>query len=139
MTVVYEEYNIESKERREIINITNIVEDFVRKRKLKDGILLIFLPHSTAALSANEDERYIREDYIRFLDKLVPEHDKYKHNIIDNNADSHLLSFLFKQFYLVPVINGKIVRGTWQDIFLLEFDGPRVRKMFFVFIGETLS
>jgi len=134
--IYYKEFYIETSRRREIINITDKIEKIVEESNIKNGLVLIFLPHATAGLFANEDEKYIKEDYLEFFERLVPEKENYKHNIIDNNADSHLLSSIFKQFYVFPVKDGKIVRGTWQELFLAEFDGPRHRKVVTVVVGN---
>lgn len=136
MEIKYFETTIKTNKRREIINITKIIEEYIKKSNIKNGIILIFLPHSTAGLFANEDEENIKKDYINLFESLVPENNDYYHNLIDNNGDSHLLSIIFKQFYIFPVKDGNIIRGTWQDIFLAEFDGPRNRKIIITIIGE---
>jgi secondary thiamine-phosphate synthase enzyme len=130
------EFKIRTNKRREVINITEYVEKYVEKSGISNGILLIFLPHATAGIFTNEDEENIKKDYLNLFEKIVPENENYYHNLIDNNADSHLLSSLFKQFYVLPIKDGKIYRGTWQEIFLAEFDGPRERKILITITGE---
>jgi len=125
----YKEFFIKTSKRREIINITKYVEDIVRESNIKDGIVLIFVPHATAALITNEYEPNIVKDYLNLLERLVPENGNYYHNLIDNNADSHLLSVLLKPFLIFPVKDDEIVRGTWQEILLVELDGPRNRRI----------
>jgi len=136
MKYFYEEFYVNTENRRDLKNITEDIEYIISKSGIKNGIILAFVPHATCALFANEDEPRIREDYFKLFEKLVPQSEEYKHNIIDNNADSHLLSALFKQFYIFPLKDGKLVRGTWQELFLAEFDGPRARKVVIVIIGE---
>ncbi len=136
MKVVHSELTVTSRKRRDVINISREVEDFVRGSGVRNGLLLIFVPHATAAIFANEDEPLIRRDYEAFFEKIAPEKGEYEHNKIDNNADAHLLSSIFKQFYILPIVNGKVVRGTWQEIFLADFDGPRTRRVVLVAIGE---
>lgn len=136
MKVYTKEFVVETGRRREIVNITQYVENIVYESKIKEGLVLIFVPHATAALFANEDEKYIKEDYLEFFEKLASESNNYHHNIIDNNADAHLLSSIFKQFYVFPVKDGRIIRGTWQELFLAEFDGPRHRKVIVVVMGN---
>ena len=123
------EFFVETNKRREIVNITSLVEEAVEKANIKDGIVLVFVPHATAGLAINEDEPNIRRDYLNLLERLVPEEGNYYHNLIDNNGDSHLLSFLLKPFLVLPLKDYKLVRGTWQEIFLVELDGPRRRKI----------
>ncbi len=137
MVVKHYEFTISTSERRELINITSKVEEIVRESGIKNGIVLIFVPHATAALVANEDEPLVRQDYLRLFEMLVPEKNDWKHDQIDDNADSHLLSLLLKQFYVFPVKDGRIIRGTWQELFLVELDGPRYRRRIVVtVIGE---
>ena len=136
MNVYTAETTIHTSRRREIINIRDILQEHVAKSKIRNGIALLFLPHATAALVANEDEPLIRKDYLNMLDKLAPENQRYEHNRIDNNADSHILSLILKQFYIFPVVNGEVVKGTWQDPMLLELDGPRARRLVIVIMGE---
>ncbi|MGC8543119.1 MAG: secondary thiamine-phosphate synthase enzyme YjbQ [Vulcanisaeta sp.] len=136
MKVITREITISSRRRREVINISGKVEEFIKDSGIKNGLVLIFLPHATAGLFANEDEPRIRKDYETLFERLVPVNGDYEHNKIDNNADAHLLAALFKQFYVLPIVNGELVRGTWQELFLADFDGPRTRRIVLVVIGE---
>ncbi|RDD52659.1 YjbQ family protein [Nanoarchaeota archaeon NZ13-N] len=136
MKIYTKEISIQTNKRREVVNITDYVEKIVRESKIREGIALVFLPHATAGLFSNEDEPNIKKDYLNLFERLVPEKEDYYHNQIDNNADSHLLSSLFKQFFIYPVKDGKLIRGTWQDLFLAEFDGPRVRRVLIIIIGK---
>jgi secondary thiamine-phosphate synthase enzyme len=130
------EFTVTSRGRREVINITDHVEAAVRESGVRNGLVLVFLPHATAGLFANEDEPRIRKDYEGLFERLVPENGDYEHNKIDNNADAHLLASLFKQFFVLPVIDGRVVRGTWQEILLADFDGPRTRRVVVLVLGE---
>ncbi|WP_069807569.1 secondary thiamine-phosphate synthase enzyme YjbQ [Vulcanisaeta thermophila] len=136
MHVVSRELVIETRQRRDIVNITDQVERVVRESGVRNGIVLVFLPHATAGLFANEDEPNIRRDYANLFERLVPASGDYHHNMIDNNADAHLLTTLYRQFYVFPVINGRLVRGTWQELFLADFDGPRSRRVVVLVMGE---
>ncbi|RLG16827.1 YjbQ family protein [Nanoarchaeota archaeon] len=121
------EIKVSTKGKFDIINLTELVEREVRD--VKEGVVLVFLPHATSALILNEDEGGLREDILNKLRELVPEKGDYLHNRIDDNAHAHILSSLLKQFVLLPVKDGRLVRGTWQEILLLEFDGPRERRV----------
>ena len=136
MKVFTREFTVTSRGRREVINITDHVEAAVRESGVRNGLVLVFLPHATAGLFANEDEPRIRKDYEGLFERLVPENGDYEHNKIDNNADAHLLASLFKQFFVLPIIDGRIVRGTWQEILLADFDGPRTRRIVVLVLGE---
>jgi secondary thiamine-phosphate synthase enzyme len=122
------EFNILTKERYQLIDITEKVEEIVQESEVKDGLVLVFVPHSTAGIILTENELGLKEDWLKFLKKLVFGFD-FLHNRIDDNADSHILSGLVGQERILPVKGGQIIRGTWQQIFLLELDGPRNRKI----------
>jgi secondary thiamine-phosphate synthase enzyme len=122
------EFNILTKERYQLIDITEKVEEIVQESEVKDGLVLVFVPHSTAGIILTENEIGLKEDWLKFLKKLVSGFD-FQHNRVDDNADSHILSGLVGQERILLVKGGQIIRGTWQQIFLLELDGPRNRKI----------
>ncbi|MEM1611584.1 MAG: secondary thiamine-phosphate synthase enzyme YjbQ [Sulfolobales archaeon] len=100
---------------------------------------VVFLSHAAASLIANEDEPLLGKDLYDFFEKLAPEKGSYEHNRIDDNADAHLLSSLFKQFYIFPIHDGKLMGeggGTWQELMIAEFDGPRTRMIIVVVLGD---
>ncbi|CCC81037.1 secondary thiamine-phosphate synthase enzyme YjbQ [Thermoproteus tenax] len=136
MRVYVKELSVSTKSRRDLVNITSLVEDAVRESGVSDGIALAFVAHATAALFANEDEPNLRRDYMALFERLVPQDGRYEHNKIDDNGDAHLLSALLKQHYIFPVKGGRLVRGTWQELFLAEFDGPRLRRITVVVMGD---
>ncbi|MEM1579361.1 MAG: secondary thiamine-phosphate synthase enzyme YjbQ [Archaeoglobaceae archaeon] len=117
---------IKTKKRTEILDITAEVE----KKLEKDGVALIFTPHTTASIILNEAEKGLLEDIVAAVEKIVPQNAHYRHNEIDNNADSHIKASILGNFVIVPFKNGKLELGTWQRVLFVEFDGPRVRKVF---------
>jgi len=119
---------IQTQKRYQLIDITDKVEKVVTEKKLEKGICLIFAPHSTCAIILTESESRLKNDWINFLQKKVNGFN-FEHNQIDNNADSHLLSGVLGQGKTLPIQNRKLVRGTWQQIFLVELDGPREREI----------
>jgi len=122
------EFNVSTQKRYQLVDITDKVEKIVEQAGVKEGLVLIFTPHSTAAILLTENEEGLKQDWLNVLKKLVAGFD-FQHNRIDDNADSHILSGLVGQERTLPVENGRIVRGTWQQIFLVEFDGPKTRKV----------
>jgi len=122
------EINIETDQRYQLIDITDQVESIISKSKIKEGICLVFVPHSTAAIILTENESGLKNDWLKILKKLVAG-EKFEHDRIDNNADSHLLSGLLGQGKVLPLEDSKIIRGTWQNIFLVELNGPRTRRV----------
>ena len=122
------EFSISSKDRYQLIDITSEVEGIVADSGVKDGLCLVFVPHSTAAIVLTENEEGLKKDWLAVLKKLVSGFD-FLHDRIDNNADSHILSGLLGQGKTLPVEKGRLIRGTWQQIFLAELDGPRERRV----------
>jgi secondary thiamine-phosphate synthase enzyme len=137
MKVYVEEFHISTKAREEIIVVTDKVESIVERSGVKNGIALIYVPHATAIVTANENEPRLKEDIINKLRALFPRGAGYRHDEIDDNANAHLAN-LFVGFHLVmPVVNGRLRRGTWQEVMLIEMDGPRSRRsVVVVVLGE---
>jgi len=123
-----EEINISTKERYQLIDITDSVEKIVKESGIKEGAALILVLHTSAALLLTENEEGLRKDWLDFLKELVSNFD-FRHDKLDNNADSHIIAGLIGEEKIFPIKDGQIVRGLWQQIFLLELDGPRNRKI----------
>ena len=122
------EFKVATENRYQLVDITGEVEEIVGKSGIKSGLCLVFVPHSTAAIILTENEEGLKKDWLAVLKKLVEGFD-FKHDQIDNNADSHILSGLLGQGKTLPIENSRLIRGTWQQIFLVELDGPRKRKI----------
>jgi secondary thiamine-phosphate synthase enzyme len=123
-----ETFTVRTSAQQQVVDITEMVEDVVRKSKVMEGTCLIFTPHATAGIILNEAEPNLEQDFLSFFGKVVPK-GNWSHNKIDDNAEAHIKSALFGQGKVVPVSEGRLVRGTWQQIMLLEFDGPRERRI----------
>jgi len=138
MVVYIEEINVSTEKRFQLVDITSRVEEIVEKSGVKNGIALVFAPHATACIIANEHESGLIDDILSKVKEFTePGSSKWKHNIIDDNAHAHIGSALFGSERVFPVVNGRLVRGTWQNIFLLEMDGPRRnRSVYVVVMGE---
>lgn len=127
---------IQTNRQREIINITSEVRKAVSESKVREGICLVFTPHATAAIMLNEFEPNIASDYLKFFEKIVPKSSEWKHNVIDDNAEAHLLSAFVGPSATIPISNGELVLGTWQSILLCELDGPRNRRVVVQIVGK---
>ena len=136
MKVKIKEIKIETNERIQLIDITNQVEEFVKESEIKNGLCLISSLHSTTAIIINENESGLIQDILYEVQKVFPKDEKWLHNRIDDNADSHLASAFIGSSKTFPIKDGKIIRGTWQNIFLLELDGPRIRRIILEALGE---
>jgi secondary thiamine-phosphate synthase enzyme len=120
---------IETSKRVELVDITSEVQEEVRKSEIAQGICLISTRHTTAGIIINENEGGLKEDILDLLNKLVPTGAGYKHDRIDDNADSHLRTVLLGASEALPILEGKLELGTWQRIFFAEMDGPRSRTV----------
>lgn len=118
---------VKTRAKTEVLDITHFVEEAMKDEE--GSACLVFVPHTTAAVTINEYEPNIKEDYKDFFNRIAPKAD-YRHNKVDGNAEAHLLSALISTSVVVPVHNGKLALGSWQRILLVEGDGPRNRKVY---------
>ena len=126
--VSFEEIQTSTSKRVELIDITHDVEKIVTKNNVTNGFCLVYAPHATAAIIANERESGLMQDIINKIEKDYPKRGDWLHDRIDNNTSAHLASAFIGSSRIFPVKDGKLVRGTWQNIFLFELDGPRHRR-----------
>ena len=125
-------FKVSTKGFTDIIDITDEVFDIVRKSKIKDGICLISSPGSTCGITTMEYESGLIEDLKKVLEKIAPMSKDYEHckKWGDCNGYAHIRSALMKPFLAVPIEDGKLVLGTWQQITLIDFDNrPREREI----------
>ncbi|MGB9199957.1 secondary thiamine-phosphate synthase enzyme YjbQ [Methanobacterium sp.] len=127
--------DIKTDKRIEIKDITQEIQLIVKQSHCKNGIVNIYSKHSTSGIVINENETGLIKDFKSALEDLVPVEGNYNHNCIDNNADSHIRSFIIGSSETVPLYNGKLDLGTWQSIFFVELDGPRNRKITVTIMG----
>ncbi|WP_456408789.1 secondary thiamine-phosphate synthase enzyme YjbQ [Caldithrix abyssi] len=130
---------VRTKGFNDIINITPQVRQFVKEKHLKEGQLLIFINGSTAAISTVEYEPGLLQDIPEMMEKIAPMNRRYHHDDTwhDGNGYAHLRSTLTGTSFTVPVIDGQLVLGTWQQIILLDFDNTsRQRRVALQFVGE---
>ncbi len=127
--MISEELCIATRKRSEMIAITDRVQDRVTQAGVKSGVVTLFVPHTTAALTINENaDPDVAQDMTGFMDRLVPDDPRFRH--AEGNSDSHIKTSLFGPSLQVIVRGGTLWLGTWQGIYLCEFDGPRTRKLF---------
>ncbi len=137
MKFYVKEITLRTTSKYQLIDVTSSVEGIVRESGIRNGLCLVFAPHATAAIIANEHEYGLMNDIVNKIKSDFPENGKWQHNLIDNNAHAHLASAFIGASRVFPVINGKLIRGTWQNIFLVEMDGPRsYRRILVEVLGE---
>ncbi len=132
-------FSVSTKGFNDIINITDKLSQLVKESKVKEGICLISSPGSTCGLTTIEYEEGVIEDLKRALERIAPMNEDYKHcqKWGDCNGYAHVRSALLKPFLAVPIENGKLVLGQWQQIVFLDFDNrPREREILVKVIGK---
>ncbi len=131
-------FTISTKGSNDIIDITSRVTEAVKKSKIRNGICLISCPGSTAGITTIEYEPELLKDFKEFLEKIIPSDKEYRHDKVwgEKNGFSHLRSALIKPFLTLPIENGKLVLGQWQQLILIDFDNrPREREILVKIIG----
>jgi secondary thiamine-phosphate synthase enzyme len=122
------EFEVSTKSRAELVDITEKVQDCVRQSGVQDGICVIVVPHTTAGLTVNENwDLSVKADLLTTLERLVPWQANYHH--AEGNAAAHIKTSLVGSSHTLLVQGGQLLLGTWQGIFLAEFDGPRRRQV----------
>jgi len=130
-------YSLElsTHKRTEIIDITEKIQELIKKSKVQSGIAIIYIPHTTAAVIINENyDPSVTDDITATLNKLISHEKHYAHT--EGNADAHIKASIVGSTRTVFIENNKIVFGTWQGIFFCEFDGPRHRKVLIKIIAD---
>ena len=135
MNVVDSTFNVRTQRRNEMINITSEVAQQVTKSGIVSGIVMVFCPHTTGAITINENaDPDVPHDILLTLDELLPQlRNGYLHN--EGNSDSHVKSSLVGVSQMICIQNSRLKLGTWQGIFFCEFDGPRNRKVHVQIMG----
>ena len=129
--------SVKTQNRTELIDITSDVNRIIQKSEADEGLCMLYVPHTTAAVTINESaDPSVRRDILMVLNQMVPWKADYKH--MEGNSPAHVKSSLVGASQTVVVENGKMVLGTWQGIFFCEFDGPRSRKLQLKFVPTQI-
>ncbi|OGC90845.1 MAG: hypothetical protein A2W25_13000 [candidate division Zixibacteria bacterium RBG_16_53_22] len=130
------ELSLLTKDRNELIDITVRVQKIIEESGIKEGIAHVFVPHTTAAVTINENaDPTVQTDIISYLEKLIPENANFRHT--EGNSDAHIKSSIVGAHVTLFVADGHIVLGTWQGIYFCEFDGPRSRRVIIKILPDT--
>lgn len=120
--------NVSTRSRSELVDITSQVQGVVAESGVRDGVCHVYVPHTTAGVTINENaDPSVREDILMELNKTIPLQDNYKH--LEGNAAAHIKATIVGSSETVLVEQGRLVLGTWQGLFFCEFDGPRSRRV----------
>jgi secondary thiamine-phosphate synthase enzyme len=122
------QFTVRTNARSEMIDITGRIRALLKESKMRSGICHVFVPHTTAAVTINENaDPDVPRDILMELDKIVPLNDHYRHG--EGNSAAHIKSSIVGASEMIFVDDGELVLGTWQSVFFCEFDGPRTRKV----------
>jgi secondary thiamine-phosphate synthase enzyme len=128
---------LSTREKYQLVDLTERIEEIVSESQVAKGLCLVHASHATAAIICNEHESGLIHDILDKVKEIFPPSAGYLHDRIDDNASGHIASALIGASRTFPIDNGRLVRGTWQNIFLLELDGPRTRRVVNIhIIGE---
>ena len=130
-----ETFEVRTSRREELIRVTSALQELVDAKGWRDGALVVYCPHTTAALTINEAaDPDVAADLVMALSRLLPREGGYKH--VEGNSDSHVKTTLVGPSQTLIVSGGRIQLGTWQGVFLCEWDGPRNRKLWAQWLGQ---
>ncbi|WP_324669472.1 secondary thiamine-phosphate synthase enzyme YjbQ [Geochorda subterranea] len=134
----YTEYlTFHTRKKREYINITDRVQEAVRKSGIQEGMVLVSAMHITAGVWVNDAEEGLLQDIDEWLERLAPFRPDYRHHLTgETNGDAHLKSLLVHHQVMVPVTAGRLDTGPWQQIYYAEFDGQRPKRVVIKVMGE---
>lgn len=122
------EIRVSTSSHTELVDITTDVQRAVSESGVQDGICYIYVPHTTAGVTINENaDPSVREDILMELNRVIPLQDNYKH--LEGNSAAHIKASIVGSSETILVERGRLVLGTWQGIFFCEFDGPRSRRV----------
>ena len=121
--------SVSTKGRFDFVEITHQIREVVRESGVKNGICVVYAPHTTAGITINEGADFsVRKDILKELDKIIPLDDNYSH--LEGNSAAHIKSSIIGCSEQLIIENGDLVLGTWQSLYFCEFDGPRNRKVY---------
>jgi secondary thiamine-phosphate synthase enzyme len=121
--------NVKTPSRTSMIDITSKIQEIVRKEGKESGVCYVFVPHTTAGLTINENaDPDVVDDILKEINKIVPFDDGYKH--CEGNSAAHIKASMFGFSQNILIENGRLVLGRWQGIYFCEFDGPRNREVY---------
>jgi secondary thiamine-phosphate synthase enzyme len=133
-----EELKVKTPKREVLVNITSDIDKIVKNSNINEGVCRIFVPHTTAGITINENaDPAVMSDIINFLQILIPQSGgKYAFRHMEGNSDAHIKSSLTGPSLDILIHNGRLILGTWQGIMFSEYDGPRNRRVYVQIQGE---
>ena len=129
------QFSVSTNSSTEMVDITSQVQNELKRAEIKSGICTVYVPHTTAGITINEGaDPAVARDMVMELNKIIPLQDEYAH--AEGNSAAHIKTSLLGSSVQIPVEEGRLSLGTWQSVFLCEFDGPRNRRVIVKVIGK---
>jgi len=120
--------SVKTRERTELIDVTSDINQLIQKSGTDQGLCMLYVPHTTAAVTINESaDPSVKADILMILNKIIPFEANYRH--LEGNSAAHIKSTLVGASEIIAIEDGQLALGTWQGVFFCEFDGPRSRKL----------
>ena len=130
-----EKLTVQSNDRTSIIDMTHKIQSMVTEIGIKNGICYVFIPHTTAAVTINENaDPDVKSDMLMEINKVIPFNDSYRH--MEGNSAAHIKASLIGNSEMILIENGRLQLGTWQGVFFCEFDGPRTRNVWLKIVNS---
>jgi len=137
MTAYTEYLTFRTPTRRALLNITEKISDIVTRAGIREGLCLVSAMHITAGVWVNDEEPGLKEDFLEWLEQLAPVRSDYRHHRTgEDNADAHLKRTLVHHQVVLPITNGALDLGPWEQVFYAEFDGRRSKRVVVKVLGE---
>ncbi|NOZ64750.1 MAG: YjbQ family protein [Caldiserica bacterium] len=133
-----EKISLKTIRRQEFVDLTPKIQEVIHRTSFKTGIIHVYVPHTTAAVTINENyDPSVVQDILNTLEKLIPERGRYSH--LEGNAHAHIKASIIGSSRFIPIEDGRLQLGTWQGVFFCEFDGPRSREVWISFLPASAN
>jgi|SRR5690554_842652 len=126
--------DLKTNKKNEFVDISNIVYRYFNESEIENGVMHLFVPHTTAGITINENADFdVKKDMLAGLSAAFPNRSEFKH--FEGNSDSHIKATVVGNSQTLIIDEGKLILGEWQGVYFCEFDGPRTRKLYIQIIG----
>ena len=130
-----QQLQVNTTELKQIVDVTDQVQGVIRQAKLKEGLCMVFVTHTTAAITTGEIGEGTEQDFLQIVEQMIPRI-QFRHAHDPSHAWSHMASSILGPSLTIPVSGGKLVLGTWQSVMLVELDGPRERNVYVTLVSS---
>lgn len=131
-----QDFHLGTQSRTELLPVTTLVEQAVRRSGIQEGLCTVYVPHTTAGVTINEQaDPDVATDILAYLNRLIPNDPRFLHQ--EGNSDAHIKALLTGSSVAIPIRSGRLALGTWQGIYFAEFDGPRQRSFSVSCLGSS--